>query len=302
MKRLSLLFLMLAATLAPAYAEPVPAKDLFTKNYDYKDFTSLTVASSFRVELRFAPTYEVYVEVPAYLEPYLRIMQVNSILRIDLEQLPTDIQKKLSKESDRLKARVSMPKLLALQASGAAHVSAHGQLNVGDEQIRIQLSGASELDDLKASGRQVSIQLSGASKGEIEGTFPEKVLLDLSGASKLRYKGNTDRLLIECSGASSLDTEGDAGQLTANVSGSSKCEIAGKANNLTMEGSGASKFELEGETNTAFVELSGVSKCQLAVRKKINYEISGVSTLKLKDLGAVAKGDVSRGSKIEYIR
>ena len=150
------------------------------------------------------------------------------------------MKKKLSKESDRLKARVSMPKLLALQASGAAHVSAHGQLNVGDEQIRIQLSGASELDDLKASGRQVFIQLSGASKGEVEGAFPEKVLLDLSGASKLRYKGNTDKLLIECSGASSLDAEGDAGQLTANVSGSSKCEIAGKANDLTMEGSGAS--------------------------------------------------------------
>ena len=84
--------------------------------------------------------------------------------------------------------------------------------------------------------------------------------------------------------------------------GSSKCSIEGKANEVTMEGSGASKFELEGETNTAFVELSGVSKCQLTVRKKINYVISGVSTLKLKDLGAVAKGDVSRGSKIEYIR
>lgn len=302
MKRLSLLFLALAATLATAFAAPVPANDLFSKTYDYTGFTSLNVSNAFRVELSFAPDYEVYIEVPAYLEPFLRINQAGSILQIDLESLPADIQKKLSKETNRLKARVAMPKLLNLKASGAVSINPHGKLALGQESLFVQLSGASELNDLQAAGRQVSVQLSGASKAAVQGAFEDKVVVDLSGASKLRYKGDTDKLMVECSGASSLEAEGQHDEIVCNVSGSSKCAISGKANNLTLEASGASKFEMDGEVKKAFTELSGVAKCRLAVREKLTYEISGVSSLRIKDLGAVAKGNISRGSKIEYIR
>ena len=109
-------------------------------------------------------------------------------------------------------------------------------------------------------------------------------------------------LTLEGSGASKAQVKGDYEKVIAGFSGSSSGKIEGDADDLTLESSGASNFEIEGTTGDATVELSGVAKCRLAVKGKLQYEISGVSTLKVKDLGVSAKGNISRGSKFEYIR
>ena len=303
MKKTMLLILALAAMLTPVFAEPGSDKDRFSKNYDYSGFTTISVSHSFRVDLSFADRYEVYVEVPAYIEPYLLVTQSGERLRIDLERLPVDIQNKLGKEADRLKARISLPKMTSLQASGAVDIDAHGKLILDEETLRIQISGASKLNDFEAEGEgQIHLQLSGASTASMRASFQEKAMLDLSGASKLAFDGSSETLTLEGSGASKAQVKGDYDKVIAGFSGSSSGKIEGDADNLTLESSGASNFEIEGTTGNATVELSGVSKCKLAVKGKLQYEISGVSTLKVKDLGVSAKGNISRGSKFEYIR
>lgn len=302
MKKLSLLFLMVAATLATAFAEPATAKNRYTHSYDFSDFTVLSVSHAFKVELTFENRYEVSIDVPDFIEPYLKISKTGEKVRIDLEKLPNDIQRKLSDENTSLLARVSVPKLTKLQLSGASKVNATGRLVVGEETLFVSLSGATELNGLVAEGREkLAIEISGASKADFEATF-KKLDVDLSGASKLRFGGDAEQLAIELSGASGAQFDGNYEETDADISGSSKLTLTGDSKKLTLELSGASKFECMGTSARANVELSGASKAKLAVTEKLQYSLSGVSTLRVKNQGAKISGESSRGSKFEYVK
>lgn len=303
MKKTMLLVAVLAATLATALAEPNPTRDLYKQHYNYKDFTALTVSHAFRVELTFADAYAVEVEVPAYIEPYLKVSCSAGKLRIGVANLPRDIQRKLNDRSDKLYARVTMPRLLSLSLSGASRLTAAGmpKLRPGDD-LDIELSGASQLDAFAANGNgTLSIDLSGASKASIQATFPS-LKTSLSGASKLTFTGDADNLRIDYSGAAAGKLTGDYGHVRASLSGSSKIELTGNTRTLELEASGASKYEADGVTEHADIELSGATKCRIAASGRIGYELSGASTLSIKDLGASVSGQCSRGSKVETIR
>ena len=265
MKKITLLFLVLVTTLTTAYAEPEAAKNRYTHTYDFRDFTALSVSHAFKVDLTFEDRYEVSIDVPDFIEPYLIVSQNGEKVRLDLERLPNDIQLKLNDANSSLMARVSVPKLTRLQLSGASKVTASGRLVLGSETLYLQLSGATELYGLVAEGRdKLDLKISGASKADFEAAF-NKLEVDLSGASKLRYGGDADQLEIELSGAT--------------------------------------KFESLGKTARASVALSGASKAKLSVSEKLQYALSGVSTLRVKNLGsAKLSGECSRGSKIEYMK
>ena len=302
MKKLTLLFLMFAVTLASAFAEPSAAKNRYTHSYDFHDFTVLSVSHAFKVELTFENRYEVSIDVPDFIEPYLKISKTGEKVRLDLEKLPNDIQRKLSDENTSLLARISVPKLTKLQLSGASKVNASGRLALTEENLYISLSGATELNGLVAEGpEKLAIEISGASKGDVEAAF-NKLDIDLSGASKLRFGGDADQLDIELSGASSAQFDGKYNGTDADISGSSKLTLTGDSRQLDLELSGASKFECMGKTARATVELSGASKAKLSVSEKLQYSLSGVSTLRVRNDGAKISGEASRGSKFEYLK
>ena len=302
MKRLTLLFLALAATVVTAFAEPESAKARYTHTYDFHDFSELSVSSAFQVELTFTNRYEVRVDVPDFLEPYLLVGQRDEKLLIELKQIPDDIQRKLNEKSGRMLAYVSMPRLTFLHLNGAASVSATGRMDVGNESLRIQLNGATELTGLTAQGReQMILQLNGASKADMEVAF-DKLIFDMSGAAKLRCSTRAEQVSFDCSGASSAQVDGDFEEVIADLSGSSKLSLIGDNGRLTLEQSGATKFESTGKTTWAIVELTGAAKGRLTVTKQLRYTLSGVAALRVEDLGATIKGDCSRGSKIEFFK
>jgi len=302
MKKTILLLAALAAMICTANAE-TEAANLHRQHYDFSDFNALSVSHSFRVELSFEDSYSVEVEVPDYIEPYLRVNCLGGRVRINLENLPRDVQRKLSDNPGKLRAWVKMPGLRFLSMSGATRVSTYGTPKLGDsDHVSLELSGASELESLEAAcNGRLSIDISGASKATLKTDFSLQEI-DLSGASRLRLEGNADKMVVDCSGASTFQGNGDYESLKAEVSGSSKMSVDGNVQVLEIETSGASRFDMEGVTGKAEVELSGVSKGFLTVKDRLQYELSGVSTLKIKDLGATVRGEISRGSKIEYIK
>ena len=270
MKKITLLFLVLVTTLTTAFAEPEAAKNRYTHTYDFRDFTALSVSHAFKVDLTFEDRYEVSIDVPDFIEPYLIVSQNGEKVRLDLERLPNDIQLKLNDANSSLMARVSVPKLTRLQLSGASKVTASGRLVLGSETLYLQLSGATELYGLAAEGR---------------------------------YGGDADQLEIELSGASGAQFDGNYAETDAEISGSSKLTMTGDTKNLSLELSGATKFESLGKTARASVALSGASKAKLSVSEKLQYALSGVSTLRVKNLGsAKLSGECSRGSKIDYLK
>ena len=299
-----ILFLaVLTASLFTAQAEPENAKNLYRQSYNFKDFTSLSVSNIFKVDLRFADAWSVEVEVPDYIEPYLDVNCREGKVRIGLQNLPKNIQRKLNDENGRLSASVTMPKILSLNMSGATTVIAQGTPALGNgESLRIVLSGASKLESLKAgNGRQLTINLSGASKAEIEADF-RSFDIDMSGASKLQLAGNADELEIDCSGASKATLDGGFDKAEVGISGSSDVTVHKGIRLLELEVSGASKFEAKGKTAIADVELSGASKARLEVTGEMTYELSGVSTLRVRDMDAKIRGEAARGAKIEYLK
>lgn len=302
MKRITLIALVLFSFI-PAFATEAEAEnELYKHHYDYRGFTELSVSNSFIVDLSFEDSWSLDIEVPDFIEPYLRISCNEARLRIGLENLPNDIQRKLNNDK-RLYAKVKMPKITKLIMSGATKLSTAGIPALeSHESLEIKLSGASQVENLQAGSKgKLSIDMSGATKAEIKADF-QKLDIDLSGASKLKFEGSADFIKVECSGASSARLEGNFNDADVDVNGSSNVTLTDDLDSIRLEVSGASKFELEGTVATADVELSGASKARLAVSKKMNYEISGVSTLRVKDLNAQIRGEISRGSKIDYIK
>ena len=300
MKKIILLVAALAATIATAFAEPESTKS-HKQHFDFRDFTAISLSHSFQTELTFADTYSVDIEVPDFIEPYLKVSCLGGKLRIGLEKnLPRNILRKLNDHPGRLKAWITMPALSSIDMSGATCLTTIGTPRIVDGSLSIDMSGASELQSLNAQGGgHLSLDMSGASKATLDLTFASQDI-DLSGASTLRLNGNSDKAVIDCSGASKCQLKGDYDILKAEISGSSGLTVDGDVRDLDIDASGASKFDIEGQTRKAEVELSGVSKGRLTIKEKMKYELSGVSTLKIKDLGATLRGEISRGAKIEY--
>lgn len=303
MKRMILFLAVLSASLFSAQAEPENSKNLYRQNYDFRDFTALSVSHIFKVDLRFADAWSVEVEVPDYIEPYLDVNCREGKVRIGLHNLPKNIQRRLNDENGQLNASVTMPKILSLNMSGATALIAQGTPALADgESLRIVLSGASKLESLQAASRgQLTLNMSGASKAEIEADF-RSFDIDMSGASKLQLTGNADGLEIDCSGASKANLSGGFDKAEVGVSGSSDVTVHKDIRLLELEVSGASKFEVKGKTAIADVELSGASKARLEVTGEMTYELSGVSTLRVRDMDAKIRGEAARGSKIEYLK
>ena len=257
--------------------------ETYEHHYDFRDFTALSVSNAFHVDFAFADDWSVDISVPDFVVPYLKVNRTGDKVRIGLNKLPIDVQRKLSKSSDALHATVRMPKLLSLSLSGAVHMSADGSQELDGEAMTIELSGASKLESLVTSGNgTLHLELSGASKASLQADF-NQMNIDVSGASKLTLAGNADQVDVDSSGASHVTLNGNIGS-------------------LNVESSGATKFESTGETARAVVELSGASKARLTVTEKLHYEISGASTLRVNNKGAKVTGEQSRGSKIDFER
>ena len=81
MKKIILLVAALAATIATAFAEPESTKS-HKQHFDFRDFTAISLSHSFQTELTFADTYSVDIEVPDFIEPYLKVSCLGGKLRI----------------------------------------------------------------------------------------------------------------------------------------------------------------------------------------------------------------------------
>jgi len=302
MKKLATMMLALAATFTLSFAGENPVKDTYSHHYDFMHFTALEVSNAFQVDFAFADNWSVDVCIPDFIQPYLKVSCKGTKVRIGLEKLPHDIQRKLNDLKDPLKATVRMPKLLSLTLSGASRLTAEGRQTLGDETMTIDLSGASKIEALETSGNgALNMDISGASKARMKATF-NQMDIDISGASKLALEGSAAKVRIDCTGASNCDYEGDVLAAIVDLSGASKMNMSGKTGNLKLDQTGATKFESTGETARADVQLSGASKCRLTVKESLQYELSGASTLRVKNLGAKVAGEQARGSKLEFER
>ena len=98
------------------------AVETYEQHYDFRDFTALSVANAFHVDFAFADDWSVDISVPDFIEPYLKVNCTGDKVRIGLNKLPVDVQRKLSKTSDALHA-THAETALAVALRGRTHDS-----------------------------------------------------------------------------------------------------------------------------------------------------------------------------------
>ena len=302
MKKLFALFAALCVAVT-VFAGEEPSRDnLINKQYDFRNFTGLSVSDSFDVELRQGNRYDVQLQLPGYLEPYLRVKVSDDVLYIGLDNLPRKIQQELNRDGAVLKATVTMPQLYTLRLSGAVRLRSDDCFKLDNYPFKMQLSGSSRVDQLEVKGKgKAYVRASGASSAVLQCSFDEWDV-ELSGSSGLRQIGGARKLEADQSGASWSVFEGSFEEADVETSGSAKIRITGAVGKLEVDGSGASSVEV-GETQDADVELSGASKCKLSVQKRLKVDLTGASSCRYhapKNLDVEIE-TVSRGATLQRL-
>lgn len=233
---LLLVFLLAGCVLPPVMTSPsqsvTGSGNLVTREFSIEDFDRLNISHAFKAEVTQGDGYVVQVTIDDNLEQYLEVSQDGDTLTVGLKPSVA-----LSLNRATMRAKITMPKLRAVDASGAAQVTLAGFES--DDPLDVQASGASTIrGDIQSGGS----------------TF------DVSGASTVRLNGRGGDSSIDVSGASTADLEDFVLQdANVTVSGASTA-IVNVNGQLDAEASGASKVEYLGEPTLGSIDESGASR------------------------------------------
>lgn len=225
-----------------------------TRQYDYSGFTKVVVESGFDVEIDYADdgAYLVAVTVDDNLvQEHLKVELDGDTLHIGLEPL-------WNYHDVTLRARVAMPRLTGLEASGSSSVLV----------TKLQ------------SGDAIELEASGSSAVEMVGVRFGAVTVDCSGASRVEGSAEVGEVAGEVSGGSAVDLAGTASGLRLDASGGSRLEL------------------LELRATDADLTLSGGSNGRVTVTGTLDVQVSGGSRLEYAGDPRLGEVDVSGGSEV----
>ncbi|HYH16088.1 MAG TPA: head GIN domain-containing protein [Flavisolibacter sp.] len=158
----------------------------------------------------------------------------NGVLRIWF-----DDNNKWWPKNRKLKAYISVKTLDQIKAGGASDINIEGGLKVPS--LKLDMSGASDLEGVLTVAGELSVRLSGASDITISGAA-EKMTIDVSGASDVKaYDFTANTCSVDASGASSVRITADK-EMSVKLSGASSVSYKGNATIRDIKTSGASSI------------------------------------------------------------
>ena len=166
--------------------------------------------------------------------PKIKTSVENGTLRIWFDE-----DKKWWPKNRKLKAYVSVKSLDLIKAGGATDINIEGGLKVPS--LKLELSGASDLEGMLTVSGEMSVRLSGASDITISGAA-DKVTIDASGASDVKaFDFTANTCSVDASGASSVRITADK-EMSVKLSGASSVNYKGNASIRDIKTSGASSI------------------------------------------------------------
>jgi hypothetical protein len=232
------LFVLVIAGVLLAACLPVPAfnalrgsGNLVTRSYDFAGFDSVAISHAFQAEIVMADRFAVEVTVDDNLVEHLQVEQKGQRVMIGLAP-------NLSLSNATRRARITLPRLVSIEANGASHAVVSG-FKTGDD-LRIAASGASSVKGDATSG-DLTATVTGASTLNLQGRG-KRLNVNAAGASTadLRNFATTDAA-IEASGASRVNVN-VTGKLDARADGASHIRYTGQPTLGRMDQSGSSSI------------------------------------------------------------
>lgn len=305
MKRLICLFaaVMMAVPQILAVEKTVDLKEE-SKTYKLDSFDALDVSWIYKVRLTQSRNQSVKIEAPDFVMPYLDVRVRKGCLILGMENMPTNIRRKLETGKYEVRAYVSMKKLSRLEMSGASKLEAEGEeFQCDNDSFVLNMSGATHVNNLTVSAKRSDIDCSGASKFQLEGKIKE-VKMDLSGASKGTLKTDTKKMDMDLSGAAKINVYGNHEKVRVLAASAISLEMDGTMEQLTLTGSGAAKVDLlDCPVLWATINLSGASSAKVDVKESLGVRLSGASGCQYRagDNLQITETDVSRGSTLRKL-
>jgi hypothetical protein len=265
---------------------------LTTRQFDFTDFNTVQVGSSFKVDITPSDKYSIEITSNESSFKYINVTRKGNVLQIGLEGLHFFIG------SRTLEAKITMPELAGVNVSGATMASVTGFKSTNDLDARV--SGSSTLALDMEMGRLTG-EVSGAShlSGNIKSTSAD---VGLSGSSNWVLDMETGDFDCQSSGASSTSGTLTAHSTAIKLTGASDIKLTGSGGNLDLSASDASDARLKGfSVGDADVGLSGGSHADLDVDGELSVSLSGASEL-IYGGNPILGGrtDISGGSRMEH--
>lgn len=198
-----------------------------------ESFHALQISNAFDVVL--SQSTEEGVAVSANNKDVLS--HIKTVVKNGTLHIWLDDGNKWWSKNPKLRAYISVKSLNLIRASGATDINIEGGLKVPE--LKLDLSGASDLEGTLTVNNELSIQLSGASDVTISGSA-DKVTIDVNGASDIKaYEFTANTCSIEASGASSVRITADK-EMSVKLSGASSLSYKGNAIIKDVKTSGSS--------------------------------------------------------------
>ncbi len=202
-----------------------------TRTYDLAGFRSVDVSSAFQLDVSRGDTFAVSVTADDNVFDDILVERDGATLRIGMRNGTTLIG------TTTLGAKVTMPELDALTASGASRATMSGFTSIGT--VDLTASGASTVSG-DVAGAKLSVDVSGASRVDLSG-HADAASLKGSGASRITLGDCTlQHATVELSGATSADVTVSGAIDRVDLSGASRLLYGGGASLGSVSTTGAS--------------------------------------------------------------
>ena len=221
-----------------------------TETFTLQDFTRVSASYTFDVTILRADTYSVKVTIDDNLAEFLEVLKEGETLVLRLKP-------RYQYTSITLKAEITMPRLKQVTLSGASQASLNGF--TADDDLRLEVSGASQVELKGMTTGSLNFQISGASRVSGELVAEGNASFNVSGASRLTLNGRVRDIDAETSGASTLELlDFPARDINVEVSGASTVRV-NLAGRLSGSLSGVSRLFYDGAPVQLNINTSGGS-------------------------------------------
>lgn len=245
-------------------------------------FSAISISSGWDAVLSQGKNFSVTIEANQESMENLRIEVKNETLYVssNREFRFSDIFK--SRRNNIRKVHITLPELQKITASGGSDILPQTQFST--ENMKIVLSGGSDLKSLSLECQSLDCKTSGGSDASIHLVKGENVKINSSGGSDVSFSGLSATLVdLQTSGGSDVKLEGATTNLKVNASG----------------GSDVAAFQLKATNCTA--SLSGGSDADVYVTDALNVSLSGSSDVRCKGNPQNVEKTMSRGSSFKLM-
>ena len=255
---------------------------VINKKRDLSGFSSISISGGWDAVLTQGESFSVTIEANKESMDNLRIEVKNETLYVSSERTFRFLDIFRSRSSNIRKVYITLPLLQKITASGGSNILP--QTPFSTENMKILLSGGSDLESLSLDCQSLDCKMSGGSDANIHLVNGENVNITTSGGSDVSLSGISATLLnLQTSGGSDVKLEGTTTNFQVNASG----------------GSDVAAFQLKATNCTA--SISGGSDADLHVTDALNVSLSGSSDVRCNGNPHNVEKTMNRGSSLKMM-